>query len=170
MKRAHEAQVELSTAAAEVAGQLRNEWHLLEDIAKKEKQKLTEEESRVQKKAAFLAAQLVVFLHHVLSHLQNMIAFVTVGLLLMLLAINYYPFQPREWLLWFNCLFSCGGFRADRKKQVSQPFVRHHAWSGDVESRIYFADSPLCPCSCPGSVGRSVSRDPQANSIFGRDF
>jgi hypothetical protein len=31
-----------------------------------------------------------------------MIAFVTMGLLLMLLAINYYPFQPREWLLWFN--------------------------------------------------------------------
>jgi hypothetical protein len=22
----------------------------------------------------------------------------------MLLAINYYPFQPREWLLWFNWL------------------------------------------------------------------
>jgi hypothetical protein len=102
MKSAHEAQVELSTAAAEVAEQLRDEWHLLEDIAKKEKQTLSEEESRVQKKAAFLAAQLVVFLHHVLSHLQNMIAFVTVGLLLMLLAINYYPFQPREWLLWFN--------------------------------------------------------------------
>src|SRR5262249_26948779 len=52
----------------------------------------------------FFAAQTVVFIHHILSHLQNLILFVVSGLLLMLLAINYYPFQPREWLLWFNWL------------------------------------------------------------------
>jgi hypothetical protein len=102
VERAHEARNELSAAAAEIAGELRDRWRILEDIAKRDKEKLSEEEQHVQKKAAFLAAQLVVFLHHVLSHLQNMIAFVTMGLLLMLLAINYYPFQPREWLLWFN--------------------------------------------------------------------
>jgi hypothetical protein len=102
MKLAHSAQAKLSAAAADVAGQLRDRWIVLEDVAKKEKEKLTEEERRLQKRATFLAAQLVVFLHHVLSHLQNMIAFVMIGLLLMLLAINYYPFQPRERLLWFN--------------------------------------------------------------------
>ncbi len=58
----------------------------------------------IQRAQSFFAAQIVVFLHHVLSHLQNLIFFVVMGLLLMLLAINYYPFQPREGLLWFNWL------------------------------------------------------------------
>lgn len=61
-------------------------------------------EERVQQAHRFLAAQTVLFLHHVLSHLQNLLFFVVAGLILMLLAITYYPFQPREWLLWFNWL------------------------------------------------------------------
>lgn len=52
----------------------------------------------------FIAARTVAFLYHVFSHLQNLIFFVMAGLLLMLLAVNYYPFQPREWILWFNWL------------------------------------------------------------------
>jgi hypothetical protein len=59
---------------------------------------------RVQQAHRFLASQTVLFLHHVLSHLQNLLFFVVSGLILMLLAITYYPFQPREWLLWFNWL------------------------------------------------------------------
>jgi hypothetical protein len=50
----------------------------------------------------FLAGRVVVFLRHIFFHLGNLVYFVTVGLLLMLLAVNSYPFQPREPILWFN--------------------------------------------------------------------
>ena len=50
----------------------------------------------------FLIAQLVAFLQHIFAHLQNLISLVTSGLLLMLLAANFYPFQPSEPLLLFS--------------------------------------------------------------------
>jgi len=50
----------------------------------------------------FLIAQFVAFLQHIFAHLQNLISLVTSGLLLMLLAANFYPFQPREPLLLFS--------------------------------------------------------------------
>jgi hypothetical protein len=88
IKLRHCAQRSLATAAAEVGAALQSpraygkEW--------------------IQDARHFLAARSVLFLHHVLSHLQNLLLFVVAGLILMLLAITYYPFQPREWLLWFN--------------------------------------------------------------------
>jgi hypothetical protein len=50
----------------------------------------------------FLITHVVAFLQHVFAHLQNIISLVTIGLLLMLLAANFYPFQPREPLLLFS--------------------------------------------------------------------
>jgi hypothetical protein len=50
----------------------------------------------------FLIAQFVAFLQHIFAHLQNLISLVTCGLLLTLLAANFYPFQPREPLLLFS--------------------------------------------------------------------
>jgi hypothetical protein len=58
----------------------------------------------VQNALYFWAGQSVVFFHHIFSHLQNLSLFVVAGLLLMLLAITHYPFQPREWMLSFNWL------------------------------------------------------------------
>lgn len=49
-----------------------------------------------------LNARSVVVIHLTLKQLQSLISFVTVGLLLMLLAVSIYPFQPHSWLLSFN--------------------------------------------------------------------
>jgi hypothetical protein len=50
----------------------------------------------------FLITHVVAFLQHVFAHMQNLISLVTIGLLLMLLAANFYPFQPHEPLLLFS--------------------------------------------------------------------
>jgi hypothetical protein len=50
----------------------------------------------------FLVALVAAFLQHVYAHLQNLVALVTAGLLLVLLASNSYPFQPRQPLMLFS--------------------------------------------------------------------
>jgi hypothetical protein len=50
----------------------------------------------------FLITHITAFLQHVFGHLQNLVALVTVGLLLMLFAANSYPFRPSESLLLFS--------------------------------------------------------------------
>ena len=50
----------------------------------------------------FLTSRVAALLSHVVPQLQNLIIFVTAGLLLMLLAVTSYPFQPRQLLLLFN--------------------------------------------------------------------
>jgi len=50
----------------------------------------------------FLITQIVAFLQHIFAHLQNLAALVTIGLLLLLVAANSYPFRPREPLLLFS--------------------------------------------------------------------
>jgi hypothetical protein len=50
----------------------------------------------------FLITQIVAFLQHIFAHLQNLAALVTIGLLLLLIAANSYPFRPREPLLLFS--------------------------------------------------------------------
>jgi hypothetical protein len=44
----------------------------------------------------FLITHVMTFLHNVFAHLQNLVAVVTIGSLLMLITVNSYPFQPRE--------------------------------------------------------------------------
>jgi hypothetical protein len=50
----------------------------------------------------FLAGRTAVFIHHLFLHLQNILFSVMAGLLLMLLAVSSYPFQPGDQLLLFN--------------------------------------------------------------------
>jgi hypothetical protein len=50
----------------------------------------------------FLITHITAFLQHVFGHLQNLVALVTAGLLLLLFAANSYPFRPRESLLLFS--------------------------------------------------------------------
>lgn len=50
----------------------------------------------------FLITHVAAFLQHVFANLQNLVALVTAGLLLILLASNSYPFQPRQPLLLFS--------------------------------------------------------------------
>lgn len=53
---------------------------------------------------SFLAGRILAFLHYVIAHMQNLVIFVTTGMLLLLLAITSYPFQPRDLLLLFGWL------------------------------------------------------------------
>jgi hypothetical protein len=70
-----------------------------------QEQKLKAEEQAWRRQAEyFLASRVVAFLHHIFAHLHNLVVFVTSGLLLMLLAVTSYPFQPRDLLLLFNWL------------------------------------------------------------------
>jgi hypothetical protein len=50
----------------------------------------------------FLISRLIDFLQYVLAHMQNLVVFVTAGILLMLGAVLSYPFQPMSPLLIFN--------------------------------------------------------------------
>jgi hypothetical protein len=50
----------------------------------------------------FLITHIMAFLQHIFGQLQNLVMLVTVGLLLLLLAANFYPFRPRESLLLFS--------------------------------------------------------------------
>jgi hypothetical protein len=52
--------------------------------------------------ADLMKARALAVLHLHVKQLQSLIAFVTVGLLLMLLAVSIYPLQPHGWLLTFN--------------------------------------------------------------------
>jgi hypothetical protein len=93
---------ELSMVSSIVAGELEPHWRLGPGLVwkiddKKKKQWLTLGEQ-------FLAARAVTYLSYVFSQLQCLIFLVVAGLLLMLMAVTSYPFQPKEWLLWFNWL------------------------------------------------------------------
>jgi hypothetical protein len=74
---------------------------LLEDSWRKGGGKETDADWRCEGKF-FLITHLVVFLEHVFAHLQNLVALVTIGLLLVLITVNTYPFQPREPLRLFS--------------------------------------------------------------------
>ena len=52
----------------------------------------------------FLAARTAVFIHHLFLHFENLLFSGMAGLLLMLLAVSSYPFQPADQLLLFNWL------------------------------------------------------------------
>jgi hypothetical protein len=62
----------------------------------------SEEERWIRQGKLFLASRVTSFLHLVLAQLKNLATLVTTGLLLILLAVSSYPFQPREWLMLFG--------------------------------------------------------------------
>ncbi len=62
----------------------------------------SDDEQWVREGKLFLASRVTSFLHLVLAQLKNLAVLVTAGLLLMLLAVSSYPFQPRERLMLFG--------------------------------------------------------------------
>jgi len=91
----HSAQTLLSQASSLIARLLEPSWRDMPRDNEKRQQWI--EEARL-----YIAAQCVSFLLHVFFQLRNLISFVFIGLLLMLVAVSSYPFEPREWILWFN--------------------------------------------------------------------
>ena len=61
-----------------------------------------DEESWYVSAEYFIAGRMAVFIHHLFLHLENLLFSVMAGLLLMLLAVSSYPFQPGDQLLLFN--------------------------------------------------------------------
>ncbi|MGH9847563.1 MAG: hypothetical protein ACREEM_53415, partial [Blastocatellia bacterium] len=93
-----EMQVRLAAVAGAVAALLEPRWSLSQPGAQ------AGDEAWTKQAETFLAGRLLAFLHYVLAHLQNLVVFVTAGMLLLLLAITSYPFQPRDLLLLFGWL------------------------------------------------------------------
>ena len=59
-------------------------------------------QSLLEQGERFLISRLIGYLQYVLAQMQNLVVFVTLGILLMLAAMLSYPFQPRSPLLIFN--------------------------------------------------------------------
>jgi len=102
-------QHDLAKLSHVVAGALETDWRqhagtsppTNASVAPAQGTETAEQEWRNQAEC-FLASRVVAFLHHIFAHLHNLAVFVTAGLLLMLLAVTSYPFQPRDLLLLFN--------------------------------------------------------------------
>jgi hypothetical protein len=97
-----DAEQALSTMATRVTELVRPAWRLpATDAPEKGKEEPTEIQW-FELAEDFLTSRVAAFLSHVVPQLQNLIVFVTAGLLLMLLAVTSYPFQPHQLLLLFN--------------------------------------------------------------------
>jgi len=92
----------LSKITSQVAGLLRSGWRLPPTAVPEPGEKKPDEQQWFEYGEDFLTSRVAGFLSHVVPQLQNLIVFVTVGLLLMLLAVTSYPFQPRQLLLLFS--------------------------------------------------------------------
>ncbi len=84
-----------SLVASELDNRYWNDSHKSSDPA-------SENEQWVAQSKLFLASRVSAFLHLMLAQLKNLVVLVTAGLLLMLLAVSSYPFQPREGLMLFG--------------------------------------------------------------------
>jgi len=97
------AQVPLAVAASSVSSVLDDCWTRsvcpMDESAKSD----SSAASRLCDLAeSFLVGRLVHFIGHVLPQLQQMIAASLAGVLLLLLAVNSYPFPPHDVLVWLN--------------------------------------------------------------------
>ena len=97
------AQTEMAEVSKLAVQMLEPRWRLLHSPAATEAA-LPEKETPlwVREAELYLASCVASFLHQALAHLQNLALFVTPGMILLLMAITSYPFQPRELFLLFG--------------------------------------------------------------------
>ncbi len=97
------AQTEMAEVSKLVVQMLEPRWRPLHSPAAAEAAS-PEKETPVWVREAelYLASCVASFLHQALAHLQNLALFVTPGMILLLMAITSYPFQPRELFLLFG--------------------------------------------------------------------
>jgi hypothetical protein len=96
------AEQQLSLMAREVTNLVRPAWRLPSTGAPEKCKDEPNEFQWFELAEDFLTSRVAAFLSHVVPQLQNLVVFVTAGLLLMLLAVTSYPFQPHQLLLMFN--------------------------------------------------------------------
>jgi len=97
-----EAEQQLALMAREVTKLVRPAWRLPSTGAPEKSKAEPNEFEWFELAEDFLTSRVAAFLSHVVPQLQNLVVFVTAGLLMMLLAVTSYPFQPHQLLLMFN--------------------------------------------------------------------
>lgn len=107
MRKRSRAEANLSRIARLVAGVLERAWRLPADLrpepgASGRKDQPSDEELWFEYGEDFIASRVAGFVSHIVPQLQNLIVFLTAGMLLMLLAVTCYPFQPQRLLIGFN--------------------------------------------------------------------
>jgi hypothetical protein len=102
VKHRTEAEQQLSLMAREVTKLVRPAWRLPSTGAPEKCKDEPNEFQWFELAEDFLTSRVAAFLSHVVPQLQNLVVFVTAGLLMMLLAVTSYPFQPHQLLLMFN--------------------------------------------------------------------
>ena len=104
------AEANLSRISRLVAAALERAWRLPADlrpepVTSAQKNQPSDEELWFEYGEDFIASRVASFVSHLVPQLQNLIIFLTVGMLLMLLAVTSYPFQPQQLLIGFNWMF-----------------------------------------------------------------
>ena len=102
IERRTEAEQQLSLMSREVTKLVRPAWRLPSAGAPERSKAEPNEFQWFELAEDFLTSRVAAFLSHVVPQLQNLVVFVTAGLLMMLLAVTSYPFQPHQLLLLFN--------------------------------------------------------------------
>ena len=102
IERRTEAEQHLSLMSREVTKLVRPAWRLPSAGAPERSKNEPNEFQWFELAEDFLTSRVAAFLSHVVPQLQNLVVFVTAGLLMMLLAVTSYPFQPHQLLLLFN--------------------------------------------------------------------
>jgi hypothetical protein len=104
------AEASLAEISRLVAAALERAWRLPADLrpepgASGQKNQPSDEERWFDYGEDFIASRVVSFVSYIVPQLQNLIVFLTAGMLLMLLAVTSYPFQPLQLLIDFNWMF-----------------------------------------------------------------
>ena len=102
IERRTEAEQQLSLMSRQVTTLVRPAWRLPSAGAPERSKAEPNEFQWFELAEDFLTSRVAAFLSHVVPQLQNLVVFVTAGLLMMLLAVTSYPFQPHQLLLLFN--------------------------------------------------------------------
>ncbi len=89
------AQQAISAASKDIADWMESRWTDLKDESALDK-------AVINKGRVFMIGHVASFLQYIVVHLQNLAGLVSIGLILLLVAVTSYPFQPRESLLLFG--------------------------------------------------------------------
>lgn len=97
-----EAQVQLAMASRWVVQWLEPRWRLRRPTGELPGAVVEGSEVATAQAETFLMSRIAAFLNLVLAQMQNLVVFVTTGMILLLMAISYYPFQPHDRILLFG--------------------------------------------------------------------
>lgn len=98
------AQAGLADVSQLVVQMLEARWQVMKSAGQAAAEKTGDAAAWASQAEFYLASCVAGFLHQMLAHIQNLAVFLTTSLILLLMAITSYPFQPRELFLLFGWL------------------------------------------------------------------